>query len=154
MRKLSLPPRIKVLEAAGSLADGRVSVVRDSGEVVEARVSSSMGDRVYRVVVKVSRDGSLQAYSDDNGTKFRGYIGYPIIAVLMLKELLPRSLEVERALYRVPWRELNERLRSYDRVLEEVSRIAEARGVSRAQLEEFMERVLEKIRELRVYSIA
>ena len=81
MRTLKLPPRIKVLEALGAIADGRVR----PGER-EAEVRSSEGDKVYKVCVDLER---RRAYSTDNGPKFRGYVGYPIIAVLMLKGVLP-----------------------------------------------------------------
>lgn len=153
MMRLRMPPRVKVLEAASSLADGRVVFLRDEGGVFEARVSSSLGDRVYRVVVKVNPDGSLLAYSSDNGTRLRGYIGYPIIAVLMAKNMLPRSPEAERALAGIPWRELNEKLKSYERVVEEVAGIAEKRGLSRRELESFMEKVVRALQAMRVYYV-
>jgi hypothetical protein len=52
MMRLKLPPRVKVLEALGSIADGRVRVINDS----EAEVKSSTGDRVYKVLVDVREE--------------------------------------------------------------------------------------------------
>ncbi len=46
---LRMPPRIKVLEALGALADGRVEVINDK----EALVKSSDGTRTYKVYVDV-----------------------------------------------------------------------------------------------------
>ncbi|MEM0340367.1 MAG: hypothetical protein QXN05_02665 [Acidilobaceae archaeon] len=66
---------------------------------------------------------------------------------------MPRSENVERALSGIPWRELNEKFKSYNKVLEEVFKIAESRGLSRVQLEEFVKEVYNKVLSLRVYLI-
>jgi hypothetical protein len=103
---LRAPPRIKVLEAASAVAAGRVRKVGSSAYLV----TSSDGSRVYRVYVDLARG---VAYSDDNGTRLRGYIGYPILAVLMKEGVLPYDERIGRALSDVPWRRLNEALRRY-----------------------------------------
>lgn len=126
-RKLRLPPRIKVLEAAGSIADGRVRVIEDKGSSVKAIVESSMGDRSYEVTIRIVKPGVFIARSNDNGTMLRGYIGYPILSIMMIKGILPRDLEVEGALKGIPWRVLNERFKSYDKVVEEIFRDIEVR---------------------------
>jgi len=96
--RLREPPRIKVLEAAGAIADGRVHLVKGlTPDRLDATVISSEGDRRYRVVV-VKEGGGYRVYSDDNGTRLRGYVGYPIISVLMLAGALPRDEQVEVAL--------------------------------------------------------
>jgi len=149
LKRLRLPPRIKVLEAAGAIGDGRVEVWDDSG-VWRGRVVSSTGERVYRVVVALE-DGRGRVYSDDNGTRLRGYVGYPVIAVLMLKGVLPRDPEVERALAGVAWKRLNEKYRRYWLVEKIVSGWAEKKGVSRGRLEGFVSRVLEALGGLELY---
>jgi hypothetical protein len=68
VQELRLPPRIKVLEALSALADGRVKV---TGEHT-AQVTSSDGSRIYHVYVDPSR---RLAFSNDNGTMLRGYVG-------------------------------------------------------------------------------
>ncbi len=106
MEKLRLPPRIKILEALGAIADNRVKILSES----EAIVVSSEGDRSYRVYIDLEK---RVAESDDNGTRFRGYIGYPIVAFLMLKGLVPFEERISDALRGVKWRQLNERYKSY-----------------------------------------
>ena len=150
-RLLRLPPRIKVLEAAGALADGRVRVRRLPKGLAVARVSSSAGDREYLVVVRQGNGGSvLRVYSDDNGTRYRNYVGYPIIAVLMELGLLPRDPEVEEALKGVRWRELNEKYKKYSVVEGLVAAEAERRGVGRDRLEGLVRSVLSALRGYRV----
>jgi len=147
--RLRMPPRIKVLEAAGALGDGRVEVW-DDGEVWRGRVVSSTGERVYRVAARIE-GAKGRVYSDDNGTRLRGYVGYPIIALLMVKGVLPRDPEVERALAGIPWKRLNEKYRRYWLVEKIVSGWAEKKGVSRARLDEYVGRVLERLGGLELY---
>jgi hypothetical protein len=94
------------------------------------------------------------ASSDDNGTRFRGYIGYPIVSVMMVKGVIPRNQEVEESLKGIPWRVLNERLKSYERVLEEITRSIEAKGGERlvVKVREYMESVMTDLSRYKVYS--
>ncbi len=147
--RLRQPPRIKVLEAAGAIADGRVHLQGglQPGMAV-ARVTSSEGDREYRVAVVV--EGSrVRAYSDDNGTKFRGYVGYPIISLLMLMGVLPRDQRVEEALKGIDWRRLNETYKKYAVVEGIVLKQASSRAPP-AQVEAFRDKVMGALRTLDV----
>lgn len=140
---LSQPPRVKVLEALSSIADGRVKIVGDK----EAIVSSSLGDRQYGVYVDVERE---EAFSDDNGTKYRGYVGYPIIAFLMLKGVLPYEERIARALAGIPWKELNERYKRYAVVENIVKGLAASRGVGKQDVDGFISSVLARLSELQL----
>lgn len=111
MADWKLPPRIKIYEALGAVADGRV---KPGGER-EMLVTSSSGSRVYKVTWSEDR----RAYgSDDNGSIFQGYLGYPILAAMMVLGELPYDPGEASKLAGVPWKELNERFkRDYDAVL-------------------------------------
>ena len=142
MNVLRAPPRVKFLEALGALADGRVEARGN-----EAVVRASVGDRVYRVFVDVERG---VVYSDDNGTVYRDYVGYPIIALLISKGLLPYDGELAEALKGVRWRELNERYKSYRRVEEEVKRIVGKRGVEPGRVDRYIKEASEALARLRL----
>ncbi|BCS92918.1 hypothetical protein L3N51_00806 [Metallosphaera sp. J1] len=141
--RLRQPPRIKVLEALGAIADQRVKKVNEHYEVV-----SSEGDRKY--TVKVEGDN---VSSDDNGTRYRNYVGYPIIAVLMLEGRLPYDDELARALAGIPWRKLNEEMKDYSKVEEIVLEKAEQKGVKRERIEDFVSKVMEDVRRLRLNKV-
>ncbi|MEM1804177.1 MAG: hypothetical protein QXR80_06745, partial [Desulfurococcaceae archaeon] len=81
IKPLSKPPRIKVLEAAGAVGDNRIRVLSSTS----ATVGSSLGDREYKVVLIEESMGVYRAYSNDNGTLHRGYVGYPILAFMIVK---------------------------------------------------------------------
>lgn len=131
-----LPPRIKVLEALGAIADGRVKVISPT----EARVVSSTGERVY--TVRFRKD--LNAiHSDDNGSVYRGYLGYPALAFLMALGELPYDERIAEALRGIPWKRLNETYKSYAKVMDVVLARAEERGVERPHVERFIDRVMD-----------
>ena len=148
-RPLRMPPRIKVLEAAGAIADGRV-FIEEKNSRIRATVIGSDGSRRYRVVVERSGEREVRVYSTDNGTKLRGYIGYPIIAVMMVTGLLPRNKKVEEAFKDIEWRKLNETYKKYATVMEIVMRKAETRGVTRGEVEKYISRVLRNLEGQRV----
>lgn len=147
MKLLTKPPRIKVLEAAGSLGDGRIKVLSDTRAIVK----SSMGEREYTVMVIPAGSGIYRVYSNDNGTIHRGYVGYPILAFMMIKDILPVDNVVIKALTGIPWRELNERYQKYAIVENIVLSRAERMGVARGIVEDFVNIVLKKLGLLKVY---
>ncbi|NPA96106.1 MAG: hypothetical protein GXO32_00715 [Crenarchaeota archaeon] len=143
MEVLRTPPRIKVLEALGSIADERIELRGEKSAVVR----SSMGDRTYRVCIDVDKG---IAYSDDNGTRFRKYIGYPIIALMMLKGLLPYDSEIASALRGIPWKELNEKYKRYFIVERIVKETCRARGIEPGRVDAFVSKVLSALRKYRL----
>ena len=141
---LKNPPRIKVLEALGAIADNRVKVLSYN----ECEVVSSEGDRVYKVIIK----GDLVS-SNDNGTTYRNYIGYPIISCLMLLKKIPFNEKLSNALKGIPWRTLNEQYKNYAKVEEIVYSIAEKRGINKGEAENFIMVVLDELRRLHLRKI-
>ena len=71
-----MPPVEKIYEAWSAVADGRVTI---DDAARKATVVSS--DRTREYTVSWSDDGSVYN-SNDNATYWRGYAGYPVIAVM------------------------------------------------------------------------
>jgi len=141
---LRMPPRIKVLEALGSIADNRIHKIDDK----HYEVISSDGTRKYRVYVDLE---TRRVYSDDNGTKLRGYVGYPIIAILMLNGKLPYNEKLANALKGIPWKKLNETYKKYAIVENIVKEKARRKGVSSDEIDAFIRDVLAKLRGMQLY---
>ncbi|KUO86715.1 MAG: hypothetical protein AT712_03650 [Caldivirga sp. CIS_19] len=137
-RRLRLPPRIKVLEALSAIADGRVRREGDHYVIV-----SSDGSRSYTVYVD---EGRGLVYSNDNGTVYRGYVGYPIMSVLMMLGKLSFDKELSDGLRGIPWRELNEKFKNYNAVMEVIrGRVGEDKW---PLYERFIDKVLGELRRL------
>jgi hypothetical protein len=117
-----MPPPIKVYEALGAIADGRIRFEDEHRALVE----SSEGDKTYEV--EISDDGR-EISSNDNASYWQGYLGYPAIAVLLMRGLYRPPANVIDALAGIPWKEINSRFKNdYDRTLAEVNQTVEASG--------------------------
>ena len=136
-----MPPVIKVYEAFGALADGRVELEDEC----QARVTSSDRSKTYHV--EVSPDGRIIS-SDDNASYWQGYLGYPAIAVMLKRGLFPVREDAIRALTGISWKELNRRFRNeYGRTIDEVMEHARERGFDPKIIEAEGEAVLLRLKE-------
>jgi hypothetical protein len=114
MTKWNMPPVAKVYEALSAVADGRVKL---TGETA-AEVLSSERDKTYKVQWSADGQGIT---SNDNATRWQGYIGYPIIAVLLETGRIPYDPVIASALAGVAWHGLNAQFkREYDAAIEYV----------------------------------
>ena len=109
--KLKKTPIAKIYEAYSCLADERIKL-----EENKAMVTSSNGAKTY----EVKWSGNNYS-SNDNASFWQGYPGYPVIAVLMLKNSLPYDKDIIKYFKNINWHELNNKYkRDYDKVVEEV----------------------------------
>ena len=117
------PPIAKVYEALSAVGGGRVKLTGGTS----AQVVSSSGDKTY--TVRWSPDGG-EITSDDNATRWQGYLGYPIIAVLLFIGRLPYDPVVAQRLAGVPWHDLNSQYkRNYDAAVNHVLEGLRQRGI-------------------------
>jgi hypothetical protein len=139
MSTWKLPPRSKVFEAFTALADGRVRITGSRSAVV----TSSLGTKAYDV--EWSEDGRTIT-ANDNASYWQGYLGYPALAVLLLRGQLDAGDDVIRALAGVPWHDLNvEYRRDYDAVVSRVLDELPAGSPDRAAVERAVDGVLEQL---------
>lgn len=108
-----LPPVEKVFEAWTAIVDDRVQLFAN-----HADVDSSDGTKGY--VVRFDGD---RYSSDDNATFWRGYAGYPVLAVMMLQGRLPFDKKEAKKWRDVNWKAINTRYRNnYAKAVEEIAR--------------------------------
>lgn len=97
--KWSIPPDIKIYEALGAVADRRVKV-----EGNRAKVYSSSGNKFYDVEYDAD-SGSIMA--NDNGSYWKGYLGYPAIAYLMSLRVLTYNSKLGSFMQKIAWKDIN-----------------------------------------------
>ena len=137
-----MPPSIKVYEALGAIGDGRVRLEDEHRALVE----SSEGDKTYDV--EISGDGR-EISANDSASYWQGYLGYPAIAVLLIRGLYRPPANVIDALAGIPWREINRRFKNdYDKTLAEVNRTVEERGHDPDAIASEVESVMAALRKL------
>ncbi|MCK5560520.1 MAG: hypothetical protein KAJ51_08005 [Thermoplasmata archaeon] len=138
-KKWRMPPRIKVLEALGSIGDARLELFEEKRQ---AKVTSSMGDKQYTINYDESRNA---IDSDDNGSVYKGYLGYPSIAVWMVIGKLSYEPRFSNALKGIEWKKLNDKYKSYAKVEELVKEQVAERGISSEELDLFVDKIMKEI---------
>ena len=104
------PPIIKIYEALGTVADGRIDVVGDS-----AKVFSSSGKKFYDVLYDPAGQAIM---ANDNGSYWQGYLGYPAIAMLFKLGVLEYKSELALHLKGIAWKDLNTKFKnSFEKTL-------------------------------------
>ena len=142
MTAWKLPPRAKVVEAFTAVADGRV---RLEGTGLAA-VTSSGDDKTYDVAW--AEDGRTIG-ANDNASYWQGYLGYPILAVLIARGELHAGEDVVQALAGVPWHRINEQFkRDYDAAVAHVLAGLPAGGPDAAAVERAVDDVMEQLEAL------
>ena len=138
------PPSIKVYEALGCIADKRIVEEED-----EIRVYSSSRNKYY-VVNYDEKENAI--VSNDNGSYYVGYVGYPAIAYLMLKEKLSFNQKYADALESIHWKDLNTKFNNDYFLVEEYihKHYLEKHNISIKEFKLFVEEVLEEIQILQL----
>ena len=144
MNLWKIPPSIKVYEALGCIADKRI--VEEEGEI---RVYSSSRNKYY-VVNYDEKENAI--VSNDNGSYYVGYVGYPAIAYLMLKEKLSFNENFSNALKNIHWKDLNVKFNNDYFLVEEYihKHYLEKHNISVKEFKIFVEKVLEEIQTLQL----
>jgi hypothetical protein len=142
MAKWNLPPKAKIYEALSAVADGRVSRTGDN----EAEVVSSSETKTY--TVEWSEDFSAVT-SNDNASYWQGYLGYPILAVLMHLGRLSYDTTIARHLAGIPWNRINKQFKNdYDKAVESVLSSLEGKGVSTQAIRDEADMIMSGIEQL------
>lgn len=98
-----LPPKEKIVEAWSAIVSDRISCdmpFTDNSGI--ASIKSSSGSKTYLV----EWDGNIYR-SNDRATFWQGYPGYPVIAILILRNLLPFNESLAVNFKDVNWTEIN-----------------------------------------------
>ena len=140
--KWNLPPRAKVFEALSAIADSRVKMLAEE----KAEVSSSTGGKTY--IVEWSPDGK-QITSNDNASYWQGYLGYPIIAVLLFIGKIRYDKQLVQALAGIPWETLNKQNKSdYDKAVAVVLQSLQEKETDTRPIVEMAEKIFEQLQNL------
>jgi len=95
---------IKVYEALGSLADGRVEVSGNS-----AKVYSSSGNKYYDVIYDPATNAIT---SNDNASYYVGYLGYPSICLLLALGVVDHDDKLGKYLKGFMWKDINQKFKN------------------------------------------
>ncbi|MCX7918508.1 MAG: hypothetical protein N3A72_02640 [bacterium] len=142
MSSWKMPPIAKVYEALSAVADQRVNIIG----ATNAQVLSSTREKVY----DIEWSADMQSFSsNDNASYWQGYIGYPIIAVLLKLGKLTYDNKIVGLLANIPWKEINLKFkRDYEKAVAYVLEQIEAKGGNRTEIISEVERIYKQLNEL------
>jgi len=133
------PPIIKIYEALGSVADNRVEV---SGNI--AKVYSSSGNKFYEVSYDAEKNAIM---ANDNGSYWKGYLGYPAISFLFMAGLLEFRPDIANLLKGIKWKDINQKFKNdFNKVLQYIEEPLSAGD--KEKLSVYVQEVDRKITEL------
>jgi hypothetical protein len=139
MSTWKMPPKAKIYEALSAVADQRVTITG----LTAAKVQSSSHDKIYDVEWS---DDISEITSNDNASHWQGYIGHPIIAVLLKIGKLSFNIHIAELLAGVPWKVVNNQFkRDYDKAINHVLDQIEEKGGNRTEIVQEIENIYEQL---------
>ncbi len=136
--KWKKPPMIKIYEALGTMADGRIELNGDT-----AKVFSSNGKKFYEVTFDPAENAIM---ANDNASYWQGYLGYPGIVMLLKLEILPYKPELANLLKGVVWKDLNTKIKNKDQAIAHVEFSMD--DADRENLHEYIAELATKLKKL------
>ena len=138
------PPIIKIYEALGAVADDRLEI---NGN--EAKCFSSSGNKYYDIQYDPDKNAIM---SNDNGSYWKGYLGYPAIAYLLQSNILPYRPELGQLLKGIAWKDINQKFSNdFDKTLAFILEPLESDV--REELKEYTSLVLAQINEMKLQKL-
>lgn len=138
---IKLPPIEKIHEAYSAIADGRVTLTDTQAEVFSSDMAKKYlvkwNDEIYS--------------SNDNASYWKGYLGYPIIAVLMLQGKLSYDQEIAEHFKGINWKKLNTAHKNnYSEAVKEIMEELERSGVDGNKINQEIDKVYKEIEQLTI----
>ncbi len=142
------PPKIKIYEALGVLADGRLREEENDRGEKEWRVYSSSGNKFYLIKYDAKENAIM---TNDNGSYWQGYLGYPAIAFLMSIGKIKFQQKFSRALKNIKWKDLNTEFKNnYDKTIEYCHKLLSEREYNLKEFLKEIENIEKQIRNLKI----
>jgi hypothetical protein len=140
-----LPPKIKVYEALGSVADGRISVEKD---LTRGSVKSSRGDKQYIVLYDEKQNAIM---TNDSASYWVGYLGYPAIAFLLEIGKIDYDKTVSGILKDIPWKDVNVKFKNdFEKTENYVLESAKNKGFDTNCLKDEVDRIYGILKEMKL----
>lgn len=139
------PPSIKIYEALGSISDDRIELTSKKS----ARVYSSSRLKYYEV--EFDRETN-SITSNDNGSFYVGYLGYPSIALLFKLDFLSYNEEFAQVLRGIQWKDLNQTYKNdFEKVMKYVhEQYLIPQSINIEEFESYIETILKEIEILKL----
>lgn len=135
------PPIIKIYEALGAIADERIEITQ--WLFVEAKVYSSDRNKYYTVNYDPANNAIM---TNDNGSYWQGYLGYPSIAILLIQGDLPFNQEYSNLLKDIPRKKINTQNKNdFNKTQQQIDNMIIEKWHNIKELHKYIENVADEI---------
>lgn len=136
-----VPPISKIYEALGAVVDDRLEI---SGAT--AKCYSSSGNKFYDISYDAEQNAIMV---NDNGSYWRGYLGYPAVAFLLQTSVLEYNKELAIYFKGITWKDLNQEFKNdFNKTVEFV--LKDVDSGKKAEIEAYAARLLNDIEGLKL----
>lgn len=136
-----MPPTVRIYEALGAIGDNRIEIDGNSGKLY----SSSRG-KYYTITYNPEKN---EIYANDNASFFAGYLGYPAIAFILKKGIIPYNKDTAEALAGIAWKDINQKNKNdFARTMVEVEKVLEIKGFTSSVVEKEINTILKNLEKL------
>jgi hypothetical protein len=143
-----LPPKYKIYEALGVMADGRIEIVNSESEVIEARQYSSSRGKFYTILYNPTLN---QIMPNDNATWYVGYLGYPAISLLLFLEKIKYDISILPYFADISFKDINQKHKNdFEQANLEIVDLILARGLDKAKLDDQVDSIFEQLTNLKL----
>jgi hypothetical protein len=101
MAKWKSPPKVKIYEAFSVVADKRYELLSET----QAKIHSSNSKKTY--LIEWAGSYPLYMTANDNGTYWKSYLGYPMVAILMSQGKIKYNPKIAGLFSSIDWNALN-----------------------------------------------
>jgi len=139
--KWKIPPKIKIYEALWTIADDRIEIIDD-----EIRIYSSSRNKFYNIWYDDKENAIM---TNDNGSFWQSYLGYPSIAYLMYIGKISYNMRFAEALKWIAWKDINQKFKNnWEKTEELVNNIISQKGLSLSEFLGEIENIMQQIQKL------
>ena len=141
--KWKIPPKIKIYEALGCIADNRI--IEENNEI---HIYSSSKNKFYTIQYSEKQNAIM---SNDNGSYWKEYLGYPSIAYLMNIKKISYKEKFATALKGIKWKDINQKFNNnFSKTEEYIRNSLLLQGINLKEFDEELKKILGQIRNLNI----
>ena len=144
----TLPPKYKIYEALGAVADDRIEIIDLDSKIIEARQYSSSRQKYYTILYDPAQN---QIMPNDNATWYVGYLGYPAISLLLFVGKIKYDTSLLPYFVNIPFKDINQKHKNdFNQANLEIVAMILARGLDKTGLETEVDSIFEQLAEFKL----
>jgi len=143
-----LPPKYKIFEALGAVADDRIEIIDPKSEILEARQYSSSRGKYYTILYNPKLS---QIMPNDNATWYVGYLGYPAISLLLFLDKIQFDKSILPYFTDIPFKDINQKHKNdFEQANLEIVDMILTRGLDKVKLDTEIDLIYSQLTELKL----